>query len=236
MRKLMIIAALTALGGCSTVMSDIGREPELTPLGDGLHPKIARSSFAVPNQNLQKKRSFHGLWAKDKQNFFKDPRAHDVGDVVTVLISINDNAQLDNTSERKRNSSAKNGIGGSFKWGTVSTGSMEAQVSGTGGSTMKGEGQIDRAEKINLSIAAVVTRVLPNGNLIISGQQEVRVNFEIRVLNVAGIVRPMDITGRNTIAYDKIAEARVSYGGRGQMTQMQQPGLGQQVFDKISPF
>ena len=86
-----------------------------------------------------------------------------------------------------------------------------------------------------MSVGAVVTDVLPNGNLIVSGSQEVRVNYELRVLNIAGIVRPRDISKENTIAYNKIAEARISYGGRGRMMEVQQPGWGQQIFDRFRP-
>ena len=86
-----------------------------------------------------------------------------------------------------------------------------------------------------MSVAAVVTDVLPNGNLIVSGSQEVRVNYELRVLNIAGIVRPRDISKDNTIAYNKIAEARISYGGRGRIMEVQQPAWGQQLFDRFKP-
>ncbi|WP_156453369.1 flagellar basal body L-ring protein FlgH [Polycladidibacter hongkongensis] len=236
MKPLATLVLALSLASCTSMIREIGQEPSLTPLGHGLSPKVANSTIAVPNQGSHKKRSFHGLWAQGDQAFFKDSRASSVGDVVTVAISIDDKATLDNESTRSRDSKLTNSIGGSFSWGTSSTGEAKASLNGAGNSTSKGTGKIDRSEKINLSIAAVVTRVLPNGNLIISGQQEVRVNYEVRVLSVAGIVRPQDITGRNTIAYDKIAEARVSYGGRGRVTELQQPSLGQQVLDKITPF
>ncbi len=104
------------------------------------------------------------------------------------------------------------------------------------GSTSEGSGSIRRNEEIELKLASVITDVLPNGNLVIYGRQEVRVNFEVRELAIAGIVRPEDITSANTISYEKIAEARISYGGRGQITDVQQPRYGQQLYDIIFPF
>ena len=106
----------------------------------------------------------------------------------------------------------------------------------TSQSTSQGQGTIDRSEKIQLAIAAVVSDVLPNGNMVVSGSQEVRVNYELRLLNIAGIVRPRDISKDNTISYDKIAEARISYGGRGRISEVQQPSWGQQIYDAIKPF
>ena len=82
----------------------------------------------------------------------------------------------------------------------------------------------------------MITEVLPNGNLAIFGRQEVQVNFERRDLVVAGVIRPEDITSGNTIAYEQIAEARVSYGGQGQITDFQQPRYGQQLYDIVFPF
>ncbi|TIV92058.1 MAG: flagellar basal body L-ring protein, partial [Mesorhizobium sp.] len=98
------------------------------------------------------------------------------------------------------------------------------------------DGEIKRSEDIELNVAAVVTEVLPNGNLMIRGSQEVRVNYELRVLTIAGMVRPSDIGAENTIPYERIAEARISYGGRGRASEVQQPAYGQQVLDQVLPF
>ncbi|SFK65854.1 flagellar basal body L-ring protein FlgH [Pseudovibrio ascidiaceicola] len=233
-RTLVCILAAITLTGCNA-MKNVGQEPHLTPLGQGLQPNVANLPATPAKSSGRSNRAYHGLWADGEQDFFRDPRAKQIGDVLTVAIKINDKAKLDNSSERSRDSSRSTGLKGAFSWAGVDSGEADVSVSGTGETSSKGEGAIDRSEEIKLSIAAVVTKVLANGNLIISGQQEVRVNYEVRVLSVAGIVRPEDITGRNTIEYDKIAEARVSYGGRGRVTEMQQPSIGQQVIDIISP-
>ncbi len=154
---------------------------------------------------------------------------------MTVNIQIDDKAQFDNASDRSRVSSVDAGLsyGFAFKgWQADGTADVGLESS----SSSQGQGTIDRSEKLRLSVAAIVTEVLPNGNVIISGSQEVRVNYEVRVLNIAGIVRPRDISPRNTISYDKIAEARVSYGGRGRIMEVQQPAYGQQIFDAVTPF
>ena len=110
----------------------------------------------------------------------------------------------------------------------------DSNISST--SESSGKGTIDRSEKIQLSVAAVVTDVLPNGNLVINGSQEVRVNFELRQLTVAGIARPTDITRTNMVSYDRLAEARISYGGRGRVSEVQQPSWGHQIYDTLRPF
>ena len=153
-------------------------------------------------------------------------RARNVGDIVTVAIDINDMAQFDNTSGRSKQANAKGTFGFDLSWGgfgmpAAKAGSASANLNASGSADAKGTGSIDRSEKLHLSIAAVVTEVLPEGNLLISGSQEVRVNHEVRVLTIAGIVRPYDIADNNMIAYDKIAEARISYGGRGKISEMQ---------------
>lgn len=233
---LLALTALVLLGGCVGKIADIGREPVLTPVGSGLHPN--RTPMLIHPQEGERPRS-NSFWHDASADLFRDPRATRVGDVVTVKIQIKDKASLDSTSERSRDS--KHDLNYDLKY-DINTGILKGKGDATIGSNLgsktstKGEGAITRSESIDLLVAAVVTEVLPNGNLVISGTQEVRVNYEVRVLSVAGVLRPRDIATDNTVSYDKIAEARISYGGRGRITEVQQPGWGHQLIDLLLPF
>ena len=152
-----------------------------------------------------------------------------------MLISINDRAKMKNDTERNRTAKRTLGLAGSYEAdGTGGSASADGDIHSE--TDTQGTGAMTRSESIDLSIAAVVIEVLPNGNLMIEGSQEVRVNAELRILRIAGIVRPSDIGPDNTIPYDRIAEARVSYGGRGRLTEVQQPPYGQQFLDIVLPF
>jgi flagellar L-ring protein FlgH len=232
MRGLIIVSCALALSGCAVAPSDIGREPRMSPVGSGLQANVdphGAYSFPAPLRA-----SPQSLWDDNRANFFRDPRASRVGDVLTVTISIDDKATLDNSSDRSTSTTVGNGF--DFSLGSGSATKTTGQLDSTSTSKYAGTGTVDRSEKIQLSVAAVVSGVLPDGNLIVSGSQEVRVNYELRLLNIAGIVRPRDISKDNTIPYDKIAEARISYGGRGRSSEVQQPGWGQQIYDAIKPF
>ncbi|MCL4765800.1 MAG: flagellar basal body L-ring protein FlgH [Hyphomicrobiaceae bacterium] len=231
------VLGTAVMGACAVHPADIGREPHLTPVGAGLRPDRV-PILGEPPPPLPRHRD-NSLWEDAGSDLFRDPRARRIGDVVTVTISIKDRASLDNTSNRTRNSNKTLGLAASYgvdsnSVGTEWKGDFDASVNSR--TTSKGEGAISRSESIQLLVAAVVSEVLPNGNMVISGSQEVRVNFEVRVLSVAGVVRPRDIATDNTVSYEKIAEARISYGGRGRITEVQQPGLGQQLLDLIVPF
>jgi flagellar L-ring protein precursor FlgH len=230
------LLGLAVLGGCGGRLADLNREPHLTPVGSGLNPKRTPIAVSAPAQPARRDSSF---WQDASADLYRDPRAMRAGDVVTVKISIKDKASLDSTSERSRDSS--HNLAYDLKY-DVNTGLLKGKGDATIGSNLnaktasKGEGTITRSESIELLVAAVVTDVLPNGNLVVSGTQEVRVNSEVRVLSVAGILRPRDIATDNTVSYDKIAEARISYGGRGRISEVQQPGWGQQLVDLLAPF
>ena len=225
----VFIAAGVAMGltGCATRPQEIGHEPVLAPVGAGLQANVLPHQFP---SNAPQQPQFNSLY-QDGASLYRDPRAMKAGDVLTIAISINDKATLGNNTDRSLDSEVTNKFDAGFG-ATSIAGSFDSASK----SSANGQGTIDRSEKIQVSVAAVVTEVLPNGNLVVSGSQEVRVNFEIRQVYVAGIVRPRDISKDNTISYEKIAEARISYGGRGRLSEVQQPGWGQQLYDTFKPF
>jgi flagellar L-ring protein precursor FlgH len=231
MKKPILILSLVLLAGCSHDPAEVLNGPQVSPVGSGLRTQVD----PIPvTPRVHTPVSYRSTW-DDGTDLYRDPRARRTGDVVTVIISMQDKAKLDNKTDRSRDSQIKFGL----DWlmnvaGWHDTGQANANLSTN--TQIKGNGQIDRAEDIKLSIAAIVTDVLPNGNMMISGSQEFKVNTEMRVLNVGGIVRPRDISRGNTISYEKIAEARVSYGGRGNLSDVQQPGWGHRIYDAVAPF
>ena len=233
LRAGFVLALLApGLGACNTPMAQLSQPPLLTPIGTGLSPP--REALPTTFGSLSR-RTYHSTWSPSSVDLFQDPRARNIGDVITVSILIDDKAQFGNSSDRSR--SQKSSLGFDFGYGVSALSDKATADAGIrSGTETKGAGNIDRSEVLRLSVAAIVTEQMPNGNMVVSGSQEVRVNNEVRVLNVAGIVRPRDISRKNTIDYDKIAEARISYGGRGRITDVQAPTLGQQVFETLAPF
>lgn len=229
----MICGTLAILAGCMSNVHEIGRNPALSEVGDGLrsdepHEKPVVYAAAPTNAAFS-------TWNNRQGDLFKDKLAMSPGDILTVDVSINDKAQFNNESDSNRTVGRNIGLTGDWTVrGTGNDGSANANVSST--SNFSGDGGTNRSETIQLSVAAVVTRVLSNGNLVVRGSQEVRLNAELRVLTIAGIVRPTDIGPNNTISYERIAEARVSYGGRGHISNMQRPPYGQQILNTVLPF
>ncbi len=232
MRKPLLLIAGLALAGCSTVREEIGVPPTLSPVGYGVGDPQAIYTYPTPPAQEAKR---YSLWDDRQSKFFTDARALSAGDILTVDIRINDRARFRNESERSRTGSRGLGFGADLSWlGLGTAGAASADIDSS--TRSKGEGATARSEDIQLQVAAVVTEVLPNGNLVISGSQEVLVNAELRVLTITGIVRPSDIGAANTVSYERIAEARISYGGRGRLTEVQQPAYGHQVLDNLLPF
>lgn len=243
LKLLSAIAALSLLAGCSTLdkLARTNEAPTLTAIENPTaQPGYREVNMPMP-EVVAASYQPNSLFSNEARGFFKDQRAHRIGDILTVIVTIDDSAQISNATTRKRNASNEANIGTSLGsvFGTNVPG-IDVDATGgisTGGAMSDGgNGSVNRKESLQTNVAVVVTQVLPNGNLVIEGRQEVRVNFEVRDLIVAGIVRPMDIQSDNTILSEKIAEARISYGGRGQITDVQQPRYGQQVADAILPF
>jgi flagellar L-ring protein FlgH len=241
--KITSLIALTSLmSACSVAdrLANVGEAPVLTAIADptaqpGYRP-VAMPMPQVTPVSYQP----NSLFRQNAKGFFKDQRAHRIGDILTVIVTISDSAKIANKSNRSRASTNDAGVSGvlgsvfgNFAPDDVSA---DAAIGTKSGIKDAGSGSVNRSESLKTSVAAVVTQVLPNGNLVIEGHQEVRVNFEVRDLIVAGIVRPEDVGADNTIPSSKIAEARIAYGGRGQITDVQQPRYGAQVLDAILPF
>lgn len=244
-RNGIVIMSLVLVTGCSSAaerLANIGKPPPMAPIENPIEARDYRPvSMPMPEAGEVNK-SANSLWQPDRQAFFKDQRASAVGDILTVLISIDDEAKLENETERIRSNSDEAGVpnflGLESKLGKVlpDAVSPDELVSMSSDLTNRGEGSIDRSEEIELKVAAVVSQILPNGNMVIHGRQEVRVNFEKRILQIAGVIRPEDISIQNAIPAEKIAEARIAYGGEGQITDVQQPRYGSQAFDILFPF
>jgi flagellar L-ring protein FlgH len=238
----LFTAALSAsalagsLAGCSAVdrLESIGQAPKLAPVGN---PADTQLVAAIP-QPPAITHAGNSLWQPGAHSFFHDPRATHVGDVITVNVSISDAAKLSNTTTSSRTNSDDANLTNFFGLENALPKSI------TPGSVLKmgsdnsnvGAGSVNRSESINLTLAALVAQVLPNGNLVISGHQQVRVNNELRDMQVSGIVRTEDITAQNTVDLSQIAEARISYGGNGTVSDVQQPRYGSQLFDILMPW
>lgn len=248
-RKTQNATALTIVlvmaSGCAEMqsrISNIGKAPTLAdienPIGkEGYKPV----SLPMPMQERDEKLA-NSLWGVNRQTFFKDQRASKVGDILTVTIEIDDEADMQNTTERTRTATEADGITNMFGVEGQLTKVLpealtpESLASLDSSSKSKGDGSIKRNEKIELKLAATITQKLPNGNLVILGHQQVRVNNELRDLSLQGVIRSEDILNNNSISYEKIAEARISYGGEGNISELQQPRYGQQLFEIVYPF
>ena len=230
------------LGGCAAIdrISKIGEQPALSSIEN---PTAAPGYKPVQMPMPQPQPASYNpnsLWRNGSRAFFKDQRARQIGDILTVMVNITDKAAIANETQRSRKNTEDSGITdfiGSKTIKNPATSILPGRIL-TADSTMSndGKGSVNRQEALQTNVAAVVTQVLPNGNLVVEGKQEIRVNYEMRELVVAGIVRPEDIQSDNTIDSTKIAQARIAYGGRGQITDVQQPRYGQQLFDVVLPF
>jgi flagellar L-ring protein precursor FlgH len=245
-RRIALVSAsllvLSVTSGCSSIdrFSQIGERPKLTEIDNPTtQPGYKPVQMPMPKPETVSYAP-NSLWRSGSRAFFKDQRAHQVGDILTVSVNITDRANFANETQRSRTNKEDSGVTDFL--GAQTLGAQAQKVlpgrllTADSTSSSDGKGTIQRSESLTTNVAAVVTQLLPNGNLVVEGKQEVRVNFEIRELIVAGVVRPEDIQSDNTIDSTKIAQARISYGGRGQISDVQQQRYGQQVMDILLPF
>lgn len=236
-KAILLISAAALVSGCSTYQ-------RLEDLGAG-GPKLAALNHPAPQVSVPmpqppaEPRSRDSLWQPGARSFFHDPRASRVGDIITVDVAVADTAKMQNTTSRSRTNSDNASMDNLFGLENVmpGVGLAPGSLVKMGSDTSNvGAGSVNRSETINMTLAALVTQVLPNGNLVIAGHQQVKVNGELRDLQVSGIVRTEDITSSNTIDLTQIAEARISYGGRGVVSDVQEPRLGSQLYDILMPW
>jgi flagellar L-ring protein precursor FlgH len=234
---LLAVAGLS--GGCSAIdrLKNIGEAPKLSSIDNPTTQpgyKPVQMPMPTPQPATYNPNS---LWRNGSRAFFKDQRAQQVGDILTDTVNITDTAQFANETQLNRTGNIDSNVNNFFGKNQILGTPIPGTLLNADGTTVNdGKGSINRQETLQTHVAAVVTQVLPNGNLVVEGKQEIRVNLEMRELIVAGIVRPEDIQSDNTIDSTKIAQARIAYGGRGQLTDLQQPRYGQQVFDVLLPF
>lgn len=237
----VVLGLSLLLAGCSS-LNQVGKAPDFSPL-EGSYQHHAMYSNSMPEQaDPDSPTDASSLWTASRASLLGDRRAGTRGDILTVVIEIDDRAEISNSSGRTRTGSESMGmpqlmgipqrLDGVLPEGANMADAVDTKSS----STFSGNGSVSRKEKLTLRVAVTVVEVLPNGVLRIEGQQEVRVNFELRELVVSGYVRPSDISRTNEVTYDKIAGARISYGGRGQISDVQQPRYGQQIADILLPF
>lgn len=239
--RITVIAAAGLMAGCST-LDDALNGPRLSEVSNPSEQYEARIVQMPMPETEGRHLHPNSLWEANKRSFFRDQRASDVGDILTVMIDIEDGARLRNSTSRSRDTAealelaALFGLESTLDDALPDAFSPDQAVDLSSESRARGAGEINRNEQISLRVAVVVTERLPNGNFVIAGRQEVRVNQELRELRVAGVIRPEDITAENNIDYFKVAEARIAYGGRGVISRVQKPRYGQRVYEYVSPF
>jgi flagellar L-ring protein precursor FlgH len=235
---LMACLALSACGGLQR-LSDVGHAPEMSKTSDPTKdPNYRPITMPMPKPEVVPNAA-NALWRQGSRAFFKDQRAAQVGDIVTIVVSMTDSAQLNNVTTLTRSSSEAAGMGGAFGLTSRLGPSIPDPTKAlnlTSANNNTGNGQIQRNEQVTLRLAGVITQVLPNGNLVVAARQEFVVNSELRELKVTGVIRPQDIASDNTVLHDRLAEARIQYGGRGQVTDLQSSRWGQQLMDIVLPF
>lgn len=183
------------------------------------------------------------LWSDSgyQQFLYYDQKAKAVGDLVTVKVVESSSASRTASTSLSRDSSIEAGVSALAGLETqAATLRPELKPSALlGASTsnnFEGDGSTTRSGSLTAVITAKVIQVLPNRNLVIVGQQEVKINNELQILTVRGVVRPQDIAINNVVLSTYIADAKIEYAGTGVVTDKQKPGWLARTVDKVWPF
>lgn len=252
LRSLTIVLVLGTVTGCQTMnrLANVGEGPKVTAISNPVAaPNYQPVVMPMPAPMIVEENP-NSLWRAGAKAFFKDHRAKEVGDILTVKLDLDDSATLSNVTTRSRADTEDSNLTDFLGWENhlnelpfirsgagLAAGVLDGNLATFGNThNTSGNGGITRSEEVALELAAVVTQILPNGNLVIMGRQEVKVNNELRELMITGIIRTSDIDTNNTIEHTRIAEMRVAYGGQGSLSDLQQPRWGMQVWDIIFPF
>ncbi len=239
-KTVWISAVLLALTGCASTidkLENVGNAPDMTEVENPhVAPEYMPMTWPLPDPQPEERLYANSLWQPGSRAFFRDQRAARVGDILKVKVEIDDRAEVDNETKRTRENdqNVDNPTLAGFE--RILMPEVTPLLALGSSNETNGKGEIKREDRIETQIAAVITQVLPNGNFVISGTQEIRVNHEVRELSVRGIVRPQDVDSDNTVDSSQIAEARINYGGRGNISDLQAPRWGHQVIDVLSPF
>lgn len=241
MKKLLSLAAAgLMMTGCASTLDkleNVGKEPPLTSVENPhISPEYQPMTWPLPDPEPERQLYSNSLWQPGARAFFRDQRANRVGDILRVKVAIDDKAEVDNETKRDRENEQEVALPVIGQLGRYVLPEIDPLYSLSGNNSTTGKGEIKREDKIETTVAAVITQLLPNGNMVISGSQEIRVNHEVRELSIKGIVRPQDIDSDNTIDSSQIAEARIVYGGRGNISDLQAPRWGHQILDIVAPF
>lgn len=241
--KISLLLSISLLSACATTKaSDKAAFTPPIPNIEYAQNKFRANMASVPAEDMRLNARETSLWSNSPKSLFGDRRASQAGDILTVLVEIDDEAEMSNSVSEDRQTSENLGLNAFFGLPEKINGILPAGASTspaidlTRTRNLSGDGTIQRGEKITLRLAVQVIDVLPNGYLELSGKQQIMVNNEVRHLQVSGLIRTQDISRQNVITYDKIADAKIYYGGQGQVTDAVKPKVGNKIMQKIIPF
>lgn len=182
------------------------------------------------------------LWPGEQHSLYADHKARTTGDILTITIAEKASASKMASTDSDRSSSISAslpnllGLENSNLLAQNPNLDLSALVKADFANSFEGSGKTVRKEDLVASLTTQVIQVYPNGNLKIRGGKEVRVNNETQVIYLTGIVRPVDIMANNTIDSKHVLNARISYTGKGAISDKQHPGWLTRVIDNVWPF